>query len=314
MEGTPPRETKGAAWSGPFVAGVVSLLFYGTLFLVPLIGGFVALLSPLPLVREQALGRPAFAAWGWVLVVLVGTALLAPSHWLVFAATGYLLVAVWPAVSVEAWQRRAWSTGRWLAVLTLGAWFLVSGVAAAFWGPDRVAFQLQQLGVNWVQGQEQAARLWGLGESELLQAAAAMAGYLLPFLVAVYVMGAGLLLWSKLPLLGFVRGRESFLTYTSEEWLPLGFVAGGLGWVFAPGVWGWLSANLLACVLALYFVHGTAIILTYLGPRWGSSRWVRMAVVVLGIQVPIAFIYAGLGLLDSFVKLRPSPDNEGSSS
>lgn len=314
MEKTPQRETKGAAWSGPFVAGVVSLLFYGALFLVPLIGGFVALLSPLPLVRELAFGRPAFAAWGWVLVVLVGVALVAPSSWVVMAAAGYLLVAVWPSVSVEAWQRRSWPTGRWLAVLTLGAWALVSGVAAAFLGPDKVTEKLPQMAVQWVQEHDQAAQLWGLGKSELLQAAAALAGYLSPFLVAVYVMGVGLLLWSKLPLLGFVQGRESFLFYASDEWLPLGFVTGGLGWVFAPGVWGWLSANLLACVLALYFVHGTAIILTYLGPRWGSSRWIRMAVVVLGIQVPIAFIYAGLGLLDSFIKLRPSPNNEGSSS
>lgn len=314
MEETPQRETKGAVWSGPFVAGVASLLFYGALFLVPLIGGFVALFSPLPLLREQALGRPAFAAWGWVLVVLVGGALVAPSSFLVLAATGYLLVAVWPAVSVEAWQRRAWPPGRWLAVLTLGAWALVSSVAVAFLNPEKVTEKLPQLVVQWVQDHDSAARFWGLGESDLLQAAAAMAGYLAPFLVAVYVMGVGLLLWSKLPLLGFVEGRESFLTYTSEEWLSLGFVAGGLGWVFAPGVLGWLAANLLACVLALYFVHGTAIILAYLGPRWGSSRWVRMIVVVLGIQVPIAFIYAGLGLLDSFVKLRPLPNNEGSSS
>ncbi|MFN3413323.1 MAG: hypothetical protein ACK42L_04600, partial [Thermoanaerobaculum sp.] len=118
MEGTSHRENKGAAWSGPFVAGVVSVFFYGALFLVPLIGGFVALMSPLPLVRELALGRPALAAWGWVLVVLVGTALVAPSSWLVLAAAGYVLVAVWPAVSVELWQRRPWPTGRWLAVLT----------------------------------------------------------------------------------------------------------------------------------------------------------------------------------------------------
>ncbi|MFZ5804707.1 MAG: hypothetical protein ACOY7U_07615 [Acidobacteriota bacterium] len=314
MEGTSHRENKGAAWSGPFVAGVVSLLFYGALFLVPLIGGFVALLSPLPLVRELALGRPAFTAWGWVLVVLVGGAFLAPSSWLTLAVTGYLLVAVWPTVSVEVWQRRPWSTGRWLAILTLGAWAVASSVAAAFLGPERVAEELPQLTVRWMLGHQQTAKLWGLGESELLQAVAGMLGYLTPFLVAIYVMGVGLLLWSKLPLLGFAQGRESFLAYVSEEWLPLGFVVGGLGWVFAPGAWGWLAANLLACVLALYFVHGTAIILAYLGPRWGSSRWVRMAVVVLGIQVPIAFIYAGLGLLDSFVRLRPSSDNEGSSS
>lgn len=314
MGGVPPGAGRGAAWSGPFVAGLASLLFYGALFLVPLIGGFVALLSPLPLVRELALGRPTFASWGWVLVVLVGAAFLLPGGATWLLAAGYLLVAAWPAVTVEVWQRRSWPTGRWLAGLTLGTWGVASVMALAFFGPAAVADELPQAMVQWVRGHDQAAQLWGMGRSELLQAAASMVGYLAPFLVAVYVMGAGLWLWSRLGPLGFSQGQEPFIAYASEEWLPLGFVIGGLGWVFAPGVWGWLAANLLATVLALYFVHGTAIILAYLGPRWGSSRWVKMVVVVLGIQVPLAFLYAGLGLLDSFVKLRPTPGNEGSSS
>lgn len=314
MEGTPLRAGKGAAWSGPFVAGLVSLAFYAALFLVPLIGGFVGLLSPLPLVRELALGRPGFVAWGWVLVVLVGAALALPEATTWLLAAGYLLVAVWPAVAVEAWPRRSWSAGRWLAILTLGAWAMASSVAVGFFGPERVAEALPKLMWEWVQEHDQAARIWGLGRSELLQAAAGMVGYLAPFLVAAYVMGAGLWLWSRLGSFGFSRGQEPFATYASEEWLPVGFVIGGVGWVFAPGMVGWLAANLLATVVALYFVHGTAIILAYLGPRWGNNRWVRVAVVVVGIQVPLAFIYAGLGLLDSFVKLRPSPGNEGSSS
>lgn len=314
MDGVPPGSRRGAAWSGPLVAGVASLLFYGALFLVPLVGGFVALLSPLPLVRELVLGRPAFAAWGWVLVVLVGAALVLPHGITVILAAGYLLVAVWPTVAVELWQRRPWPAGRWLAVVTLGTWVMASLVAAAFFGPFTVAEELPQVVVRWVQDHQREAQFWGMGRSELVLAAASMVGYLAPFLVAAYVMAAALWLWSRLSLMGFPGGRETFLAYASEEWLPLGFVIGGLGWVFAPGVWGWLAANLLATVLALYFVHGTAIILAYLGPRWGNNRWVRMAVVVVGIQVPLAFLYAGLGLLDSFVKLRPKVDDEGSSS
>ncbi|MGC8915857.1 MAG: DUF2232 domain-containing protein [Thermoanaerobaculum sp.] len=296
------------------MAGIVSLLFYAALFLVPLVGGFVALLSPLPLARELSLRRPAMAAWGWVLVTLTGAALLLPGFLPPLVAAGYLLVAVWPVVAVEVGERRGWPAGRWLAVLTLGAWALATAFASAFFGLGEVAEALPRWAARWVAEHGEAAKLWGLGQAELMQTAAGFAGYLAPFLAAVYVMGEGLWLWSRLPLLGLGQNRQPFVAYASEEWLPLGFVVGGLGWVFAPGFWGFCAANLLATVLALYFVHGTAIILAYLGPRWGSNRWVRMAVVVLGIQVPLAFVYAGLGLLDSFVNLRPKPDNEGSSS
>ncbi|MCX7895179.1 MAG: YybS family protein [Thermoanaerobaculum sp.] len=301
----------GTRWSGPFVAGALSLLFFAALFLVPLLGGFIGLLAPVPLVREVGLGRPGLLAWGWVLVVLVGAAVVFPRVETVLLAAGYLLLAAWPTFLVEHGQRRPRAPGRWLAFLTLGAWSFASVVVAGLVGFSRVQEQLPALAVSWAQEHGQAAALWTLGRPEVLQLAASLAGYLTPFLVAVYVMTAGLWLRAQLSQLGFSPKPEPFLRFTSEEWLPVGFILGGLGWVFAPGVWGWLAANLFATVLALYFVHGTAVILAFLGPRWGTSRWVRMAVVVLGIQVPLAFVYAGLGLLDSFVKLRPKEDHEG---
>lgn len=299
--------------SGPFLAGLASLLFYSALLLVPLLGAFLGLLSALPLVREASLGRSPFLAWGWVLVALVGATLANTSQTLVLVAAGYLLLAVWPTVTVEAWQRKNWTAGRWLAVLTLGAWLFASLLVVALWGPQDAGQLLAQKAVAWVEANEKAVRLWSLGKPEVLVAGASLAGYLAPFLVAMYCMAAGLWLRPRLPLLGLAAGSVPFTRYASEEWLPLAFVAGGLGWAFAPGVWGWLAANLLAVVLGLYFVHGAAIILAYLGPKVGSNRWVRAAVVVLGVQIPLAFLYAALGLMDSFVKLRREEENEGSS-
>jgi len=303
----PPRR-----FSGPFVAGLASLAFFTALLVVPLLGAFVGLWSALPLVREHALGRAAFLAWGWVLVLLVGATLAAGGGPLGILAAGYLLVAVWPAVTVELWQRRGWSTGRWLAVLTLGAWGFSSALALGWFGTGNVGEALAEGAAAWLKAHKQAAGFWFLGQADMVISGASLAGYLAPAIAAAYVMVAGLWLRPRLGLLGLPLGREPFTSYASEEWLPLGFVVGSFGWVFAGGALGWLAANLLAVVVALYFVHGAAIICAMLGPNLGANRWVRAAVVVVGVQVPLAFLYAALGLVDSFVKIRRVKEDEES--
>lgn len=298
-------------FSGPFLAGLASLSFYSALVFVPLVGIFFGLFSPLPLVRELAWGRSPLLAWGWVLVALAGTALATHSLLLAVYASGYLLLAAWPTVTVEWWQRRVWPTGRWLAIVTLGSWIFVSLLAIALAGDGQVGEFFSQQAVSWVEANRNFAQFWTLGRQQLMVSAASLGGYLLPSLAAMYTMGLGL--WLRPRLSGLGKGKEPFASYASEEWLPLGFVAGALGWAFAPGVWGWLSANLLVTVVALYFVHGTAILLAFLGPKLGNNRWIKAAVVVFGVQLPVAFLYAALGLFDSFVKLRRPTGDEGSS-
>jgi hypothetical protein len=144
----------------------------------------------------------------------------------------------------------------------------------------------------------------GAGGEELMARAMQVVAYLTPSMAAMYVLSGALWLRPRLPLLGLPRGSEPFPLYTSEEWLPVGFVVGGLGWVFAPEPYKWLAANLLVTVLGLYFVHGLAIILFYLGRRFGMNRWVRLGVVVLALQIPVALVFSALGLADTFFGLR----------
>lgn len=312
MMGTPGLTKQGfLRLSGPVLAGVASLSFYSAIVFVPAVGIFLGLFSPLPLIRELASGRSPLLAWGWVLVVLAGIALATQSLFLGLYTSGYLLLAAWPVATVEWWQRRVWTTGRWLAIVTLGSWIFASLLAIGLAGGGQVGEFFSQQAVSWVEANRNFAQFWTLGRQELMVSAASLVGYLSPALAAMYTMGLGLWLRPRLVFPGFERGKEPFARYASEEWLPLGFVAGALGWVFAPGIWGWLSANLLVTVVALYFVHGTAILLAYLGPKLGSNRWIKAAVVVFGVQLPVAFLYAALGLLDSFVKLRRT--DEGSS-
>jgi uncharacterized protein YybS (DUF2232 family) len=288
------------------MAGLFSLLVFASLPLLPILGVFLALLAPLPRVHVVAGGRTSFVAWGWVAVGLVSAVFLFRAPWLVALCVGYLLVAVWPAVSVETWLRRQWSTGRWAAIVALVALGVVSVVVTAALWPMMPGEGLIQLFARLMAGASQLVKALGegAGGEELMARAMQVVAYLTPSVAAMYVLSGALWLRPRLPLLGLPRGSEPFPLYTSEEWLPVGFVVGGLGWVFAPEPYKWLAANLLVTVLGLYFVHGLAIILFYLGRRFGMNRWVRLGVVVLALQIPVALVFSALGLADTFFGLR----------
>lgn len=295
------------------MAGLFSLLVFASLPLLPILGVFLALLAPLPLVHVVAGGRTSFVAWGWVAVGLVSAVFLFRAPWLVALCVGYLLVAVWPAVSVETWVRRQWSTGRWAAIVALVALGVVSVVVTAALWPTMPGEGLIQLFARLMAGASQLVKALGegAGGEELMARAMQVVAYLTPSMAAMYVLSGALWLRPRLPLLGLPRGSEPFPLYTSEEWLPVGFVVGGLGWVFAPEPYKWLAANLLVTVLGLYFVHGLAIILFYLGRRFGMNRWVRLGVVVLALQIPVALVFSALGLADTFFGLRRGGADDG---
>ncbi len=297
----------------PGMAGLFSLLVFASLPLFWPVGVFLALLAPLPLVHVAATGRPSFAAWGWVAVVLMGAVLVWHEPWMVAVASGYLLVAVWPAVSVETWVRRPWTTGRWAAIVTLAALGIAAGVLAAVFYPVPPADALTQLLTRLSSGASEMVKALGQGADgeELVAKAIRALAYLAPALVAQYVLTAALWLRPRIALLGLPRGSEPFTLYASEEWLPVGFALGGLGWVFAPEPVKWLAANLLVTVLGLYFIHGLAIILFYLGRRFGGNRWIRLGVVVFALQVPVALMFSALGLTDTFFRLRRSEKDDG---
>ncbi|HPW55878.1 MAG: DUF2232 domain-containing protein [Thermoanaerobaculaceae bacterium] len=292
---------------GPGVAGLLSVLVYLSLPLVPLVGLVLALLAPLPLLQVTASGRPSFMAWGWVAVVGTGGALLTSSTWLAVLTLGYLATTAWPAVSVESWRRRGWSEGRWLAILVLVGLLISLSALSAILYP---AFPPQRLGEMIAASLEQAgipSGLYGLGSgTREIGAAFGLVAYIVPALSALYLTLLGRFLGARLSVLGLDTARGPFCDYRSEEWLPVGFILGGLGWVFLPEPGKWLAANLLVTVAGLYFVHGLAIIHFYLGPRLRHNRWVRAGVLLVALQMPVAATVAAAGLADAFVRLRRS--------
>ena len=291
----------------PATAGLLSLAAFASLPFVPLLGAFIALLAPLPLVHMLANGRSSFLGWGWVTVALAGAALAVPSPWLVGACAGYVLVAVLPAIAVEWWLRKRWSTGRFVALVTLLALAFSCAVLAGLSAPTAPAVAAAATLADATKGSAELLRTFGgsgSGSEELFAWMIRQTAYFLPALAAIYVTSGVLWLRGRLPKLGLPLGSEPFAFYRSEEWLPIGFVAGALAWVFLSEPVKWLAGNLLATVAGLYLVGGLAIIHFYLGPRLSGSRWVRALLVVLTLQVPVALAVAVFGLADTFVRLR----------
>lgn len=300
---------------GPGAAGLLSLLVYLSLPLAPLAGLGLALLAPLPLLQVVASGRPSLPAWGWVAVVGAGAVFLTESPWLAALTLGYLVTAVWPAVSVESRRRHGWGDGRWLAVLALVALAIALAALGAVLHPAPPSRRLGEiLAASWEQaGVPPWLREVGGGEHQVAVALGLVA-YLVPALAALYLMAVGCFLRPRLRAFGLGAGSELFSDYRSEEWLPVGFILGGLGWAFLPEPGKWLAANLLVTVAGLYFVHGMAIIHFYLGPRLRHNRWVRAGVLLLALQMPVAAIVAAAGLVDAFVPLRRRGESDGGSS
>lgn len=301
---------------GPGLAGALSLLVFLSLPLVPLLGVLTAILAPLPLVQLLAVSGGTVLGWGWVMIALVGLALATTWPWVLGVATGYLVVAAWPAFSVELWVRHRWVTGRWLAVVSGGALAVLVGVLVALSHPESPAAMVERLLSPSAAASPDLTRLLGVSRwsgEEMMAAALAAVSTLAPAIGALYVAAVALWLRPRLPVLGLPVGQEPFAEFSSDEWLPVAFVAGGLGWVFAPGLAKWISVNLLVVVVGLYFVHGLAIIHHYLGRRLAANRLVRVVVGVLAVQMPLALVVAAAGLTDAFVRLRRGGrDEEGS--
>jgi uncharacterized protein YybS (DUF2232 family) len=301
---------------GPGVAGLFSLALFASLPLIPVLGIFLGLLAPLPLVHLVATGKSSLLGWGWVAAILAGGALATQQTLLVATCFGYLLVAALPALGIELWTRRSWSTARLLALVSLAALVMSCGFLSAVFYPQAPATALAAiLNASGRDASTLVGALMGGGTSvqEMIAAAMRMTATLAPALAALFVQSSVLWLRPRLPLLGLDRGNEPFSALGAEEWLPVGFALGGLGWVFARGVPQWLAINLFVTVLSLYFFAGLAVVHYYLGPKLAANRWVRVLVVVLLLQPPVPPLLAVAGLVDSFFRLRRGGQSSGGS-
>ncbi|MEN8165107.1 MAG: DUF2232 domain-containing protein [Acidobacteriota bacterium] len=299
---------------GPVVSGFLSLFLAGSFVLLGPIALIVAPLAVIPILKFEAERGGSVLVWGPVVVILVAVASAGGGVAALVVLLAYLTVAVLPTVSVIAWCRSGWSEGRWAAVTVMTfALVLVTGavVATLPQGPVDVVAQWSRTAA------EDAGQLYtsmGLSRGEVQRAmdqAQWFVAWTLPSMLVFYLVAVLFWIRPRLALLGLNVPAGSFEDYRSDEWLPLAFALTGLGAVVLNGTSRWVALNLLLPVLALYFVHGLAIIRAHL-VRWIGRGWlVRWGVAILALQMPLPAVVALLGLVDAFRPLRPQLNEDG---
>lgn len=299
---------------GPVGSGLVSLFLAGSFVLLGPIALMVAPLAIIPILRFEADRGGSILVWGPVVVILAAAASAGGGIVALVVLAAYLIVAVLPTVSIVGWRRSGWSEGRWAAVTVLVfALLLVTAavVATLPYGPVEVVAQ-------WTRAAAQdAGELYtsmGLSRGEIQRAmdqAQWFVAWTLPSIIVFYFVAVLFWVRPRLELLGLDVPVGAFEDYRSDEWLPLAFAVTGLGAVVLNGTLRWAALNLLLPVLALYFVHGLAIIRAHL-TRWIGRGWlVRWGVAILALQMPLPAVVALLGLVDAFRPLRPQLNEDG---
>lgn len=296
--------------AGFIVAAIlVTLLLQGTVGMQP-VGALAALLVPLP----AAYIAMRFGLLAGFLVV-IGTCATAFGLISPVAAYGYLVQFGAPALLLTLLLRRGVSWCR----ATICSLFLLLGMGGLFlYG---LSLQ-QQTGVtalveSYLQGEIETALVLAK-DMELPAAQAAQfestvrhtGELLLQAYPAAATIGYGLLLLTTL--LGLVlaaRSRYSIPGIPFEQWkVPelwiWGLILGGVGVLLAEGSLEMAAVNLLAVMLALYFLQGLAIVRYFFRSRRVSPLLRTLGYVLLATLNPLPALVAGIGVFDLWIDFR----------
>ncbi|MCK5377782.1 MAG: DUF2232 domain-containing protein [Acidobacteria bacterium] len=299
---------------GPVASGLVSLFLAGSFVLLGPIALIVAPLAAIPILRFEAERGGSALVWGPVVVILVAAASAGGGVVALSVLAAYLLVAVLPTVSVVAWARSGWPEGRWVAVTVLAFALVLVTVAVVATLPQGPVDIVAEWARSAAQDAGEFYTSMGVGRGEVQRAMDQVPGFVawtLPSMLVFYLVAILFWIRPRLPMLGFDVPIGPFESYRSDEWLPVVFALSGLGAVVLGGTFRWVALNLLLPVLALYFVHGLAIIRAHLA-RWIGRGWlVRWGVAILALQMPLPAVVALLGLVDAFRPLRPQLNEDG---
>ena len=230
-------------------------------------------------VQLAARGRLVLLAWGWVAVVLAGAALFWQSAWLAACCSP----TCWsPCGRPWRWSSGCGSRGRRAvglpaslrgALLRRGA--LCGDVLLPSIRLPALARQLQPRSTRRAQtfgslgGRPRDGRAGGAGVQ--------LSAYLAPSLAALYVLSRRAVAAPPTPAAWVCRAAaDPFALYASEEWLPVAFALGGLGWVFLPPLGKWLGVEPVCHRARLVFHTRPGYHPLLPRRRLSANRWVRV--------------------------------------
>ena len=294
--------------------GAATVLFFASA-LIPLIGPFFGLLTPLPyLYYSTKLGL--YEGLKISLITLLFLSLI--SYWagqpqmiilcLEFTFLGLILSELYRR-KLTIGHTVLWGTGLMLltgfTVLVLVGWSMNAGpleLAAAFLESNlkEASRVYDHVGLN------------DMNTAQIEEQVRALRDMIFKIYPALLTIGTGSVVWANI-MISRPLFRMGHLPYPDfgplERWqapelLIWGVIASGFSLFLPIGAVKYLAINVLVVLLVLYVFHGLSILLFYL-KRYQIPAWVRIGIYVLMIfQQFLLVAVAMAGLFDQWIDFR----------
>lgn len=292
----------------PVAAAAFSVGLFAAPWLVPLVGAFVTIWAPAPLValyRRQGSrsGRTA------LMVALAGAVLIVGSWISMAAALIYLAYAAAALILGEAyvWGQSDESGIAVAAGVSWGAVLAVTWASGLMDGGGQawLTFWTRQTGAV-----VEAYRESGLSPERLedVRQTLMMAGRLIAHMalgilacVALIVAWANQLLARRL---SPAAGRTPLDTWRAPDRLVWLLIAAGAMMALLDGFWFWTGANLVIVLSLIYFFQGIAVLAFWLKKK-NAPRLLRVGIYLLvAVEIFLALLVALMGLFDLWFNFR----------
>ena len=292
----------------PVAAAAFSLGLFAAPWLVPIVGAFVTIWAPAPLVALYRLqgsrsGRLALmmALGGAILIVgnLVGSV-----AWLI-----YLAYAAAALILGEAyvWDQ---SDERGIAIAAGASW---GTVLAITWGSGLMESGGQAWLDYWTRQTGAVVRAYqdsGLSPESLedVRYTLRLAGQLIAHLaIGILACGALLVAWANQLLARRIsppEQRPALNTWRAPDRLVWVLIAAGAMMALLEGFWFWTGANLVIVLSLIYFFQGIAVLAFWLKKK-NTPRLLRVGIYLLvAVEIFLALLVALMGLFDLWFNFR----------
>lgn len=292
----------------PVAAAAFSVGLFTSPWLVPLVGAFITIWAPAPLValyRRQGSrsGRRALIA------ALVGAVLIVGS--LIGMAAGFIYLA-YAATALILGEAYVWgqSDENGIAVAAGVSWAAILIVTWASGLMDNSGQVWLDYWTRQTGAVVQAYRESGLTPERLedVRQTLMLAGRLIAHLaLGILACGALIVAWANQLLarrLSPADGRPALDTWRAPDRLVWVLIAAGAIMVLLDGFWFWTGANLVIVLSLIYFFQGIAVVAFWLKKK-NTPRLLRVGIYLLvAVEIFLALLVALMGLFDLWFNFR----------
>ena len=292
----------------PVAAAAFSVGLFSAPWLVPIVGAFVTIWAPAPLValyRRQGSRSGRLA----LMLALAGAILIVGN--LVSGVAGLIYLA-YAAAALILGEAYVWgqSDENGIAVAAGVSWGAVLAIA---WGSGLMQGGGQAWLDYWTRQTEavvQAYQESGLSPESLedVRYTLQLAGQLIAHLaLGILACGALIVAWANQLLARRISPAEQrpvLNTWRAPDRLVWVLIAAGAMMALLEGFWFWTGANLVIVLSLIYFFQGIAVLAFWLKKK-NTPRLLRVGIYLLvAVEIFLALLVALMGLFDLWFNFR----------